>query len=140
MAMFCVLSGSALAARPASVDGSQFTIEKLQRIAGSDESFTTGELTAEVGQYVEYEIVVTNTSDSTLNFAELEDFECTGVFPTGETELEPGAQRDLHLRRIPGRIRRMGKHGRNRNEPAGRQRHEPGKPGIQHGGRQRRGT
>ena len=91
MAIFCVLAGSALAARPKSIDeSSQFTIEKFQKIANTDSSFTTGELTAEVGQTVDYEIVVTNTSDETLNFEPLEDFSCTNISPDGETELEAG--------------------------------------------------
>ena len=91
MAIFCILSGSALAARPKSIDeSSQFTIEKFQKIANTDSSFTTGELTAEVGQTVDYEIVVTNTSDETLNFGKLEDEDCTNISPEGETELEAG--------------------------------------------------
>ncbi len=90
MAIFWILSGSALAARPKSVEGSPFTIEKLQRIANTDSSFTTEELTAAVGQTVEYEIVVTNTSDETLNFGKLEDEDCTNISPAGETELEAG--------------------------------------------------
>ena len=90
MAAFCVITGTAFGARPSLNEGSEFTIEKLQRIAGSGEDFTTGELTAEVGQSVEYEIIVTNTSDSSLEFAELEDEDCTGISPAGETELEPG--------------------------------------------------
>ncbi len=87
MAIFCVLAGSALAARPHIVEGQRFAIEKYQRIAGEDQSFTTATLTAEVGQTVEYEIVVTNISDSTLSFSPLEDFGCTGISPEGETEL-----------------------------------------------------
>ena len=90
IAAFCVLAGSASAAKPSLREGSEFTIEKLQRIAGEDQSFTTAELTAEVGQTVEYEIVVTNTSDSTLEFSALEDEECEGISPAGETELEAG--------------------------------------------------
>ncbi len=90
MAIFCVLSGSALAARPKSEDGSPFTIEKLQRIANTDSPFTTGELTAAVGQTVDYEIVVRNNSDETLNFGELKDEDCTNISPVGETELEAG--------------------------------------------------
>jgi hypothetical protein len=94
-AAFGLLSGSALAAKRSSVDGPaadgpQFTIEKLQRIAGTEGDFTTGMLTAEVGQSVEYEIVVTNTSDSSLSFSELEDEDCQGISPAGETELQPG--------------------------------------------------
>ncbi len=54
-----------MAARPKTDEGTPFTIEKLQRIAG-EADFTTGDLTAELGQSVEYEIVVTNTSDSTI--------------------------------------------------------------------------
>ena len=97
MAMFCILSGSALAARPHvtkaarphAVEGQEFMIEKFQRIAGEDQSFTTDPLIGEVGQTVEYEIVVTNTSDSTLYFQPLEDLYCSGISPEGETELEP---------------------------------------------------
>lgn len=93
---FVLLTGSALAARPSPVDGPpvadgpQFTIEKLQRIAGTEGDFTTDELTAEVGQSVEYEIVVTDTGDSSLSFSELQDEDCQGISPAGETELQPG--------------------------------------------------
>ncbi len=97
-AMFCILSGSALAARPHvakaarphAVEGQEFAIEKFQRIAGEDQSFTTDNLTAEVGQTVEYEIVVTNTSASTLYFSPLEDLFCRGISPDKVTALEPG--------------------------------------------------
>jgi uncharacterized repeat protein (TIGR01451 family) len=84
------LAGPALAARPSIAEGQQFTIEKLQLIAGSEDAgFTTEPLTAEVGQTVEYEIVVTNTGDSTLTFSPLTDPNCTDISPAGTTELEP---------------------------------------------------
>ena len=90
LAIFLALAGSSMAAKPKTDEGTPpFTIEKLQRIAG-EADFTTGDLTAEEGQTVEYEIVVTNTSDSTISFSELEDENCSGIAPEGETELEAG--------------------------------------------------
>jgi hypothetical protein len=50
-----------------------FTIEKLQRISGS---FTAEALSGEVGQRVEYEIVVMNTGNTPLEFASLTDERC----------------------------------------------------------------
>ncbi|HTY95535.1 MAG TPA: hypothetical protein VMB91_00730 [Solirubrobacteraceae bacterium] len=89
MAIFVSLAGVSMAAKPKTDDGTTFTIEKLQRIDGEG-AFTSADLTAEVGDFVEYEIVVTNTSDSTISFSELEDENCSGVFPDSETELEAG--------------------------------------------------
>lgn len=80
---------SASAAPELPEGGTSFTIEKFQMIADTDSGFTTEELLGEVGQTVDYEIVVTNTSDNSLQFSPLDDPDCTGISPGGSTELEP---------------------------------------------------
>ena len=53
-----------------------FAIEKLQEIEGSGAGFTTAPLTGQVGQTVDYEIVVTNTSNVTETFTNFTDPHC----------------------------------------------------------------
>jgi hypothetical protein len=70
-----------------------FSIEKLQRIAGSSGSFTTSPLTGEVGQMVEYEIVVKNTGNVALTFSSFSDPHCdpgTLAGGPGQAALAPG--------------------------------------------------
>ena len=55
-----------------------FTVEKLQRIAGTGGEFTTLELNAEVGQTVQYEIVVTD-GPLPLSFANFTDANCQNI-------------------------------------------------------------
>jgi hypothetical protein len=45
-----------------------FTVEKLQRIAGDSGSFTSAPITGELGDTVDYEIVVKNTGNVPLSF------------------------------------------------------------------------
>jgi hypothetical protein len=67
--------------------GPAFTIEKLQRIGSSGE-YTRSELTAEVGQTINYEIVVTNTGNAPLTFASPpSDPKCEAITPTGSVTL-----------------------------------------------------
>ena len=71
-----------------------FTIEKLQEIAGSGSGFTTHPLIGEVGQTVDYEIVVTNTGNVPLGFSNFIDPKCdegTIAGGPGESKLAPGA-------------------------------------------------
>ena len=68
-----------------------FTIEKLQKIAG-EASYTTSELSAKVGQTVDYEIVVKNTGNVPLRFKEPSDPRCGGISPGGEQTLATGSQ------------------------------------------------
>ncbi|HWX97772.1 MAG TPA: hypothetical protein VNZ01_13105 [Solirubrobacteraceae bacterium] len=69
-----------------------FSIAKLQEIAGSNAGFTESPLTGEVGQTVNYEIVVTNTGNVPLTFGELTDEKCESVTGgPGETAVAPGA-------------------------------------------------
>jgi hypothetical protein len=56
-----------------------FTIEKLQEIAGSGEGFVRSQLTAEVGQTVDCEIVVRNTGNVPLTFSNFTDANCENV-------------------------------------------------------------
>ncbi|HEX3433696.1 MAG TPA: hypothetical protein VHT25_06495 [Solirubrobacteraceae bacterium] len=52
------------------------TIEKLQRIAGGSPTYTTSPLTGEVGQTVEYEMIVKNTGNTPLTLSALNDPHC----------------------------------------------------------------
>jgi uncharacterized repeat protein (TIGR01451 family) len=68
-----------------------FAIEKLQRIGGTG-PFTTEELTGEVGDVVEYEIIVTNTGDVPLEFSNFSDPHCEGISGgPGGKPVQPGA-------------------------------------------------
>ncbi len=67
------------------VEEPNFSIEKLQRISGS---FTKEWLHGEIGQVVQYEIVVKNTGNTTVRFGALKDAKCTNVAPAGETTLK----------------------------------------------------
>jgi uncharacterized repeat protein (TIGR01451 family) len=66
-----------------------FTIEKFQRLGGQG-AFTKNELIGQIGQTVEYEIVVTNTGNVTLKFSHFTDTKCEGI-AGGASELAPGA-------------------------------------------------
>jgi hypothetical protein len=54
----------------------EFSIEKLQKIDGSQSPFTTEELEGEVGQTVDYEIIVTNTGNVPLTMSNFTDAGC----------------------------------------------------------------
>ncbi len=67
-----------------------FTIEKLQRLS-SDAPFTTFELSGTIGQVVEYEIVVRNTSEIPLTFSNLTDPNCQNITGgPGNNPVPPG--------------------------------------------------
>ncbi|HTQ67561.1 MAG TPA: hypothetical protein VMI13_02610 [Solirubrobacteraceae bacterium] len=68
-----------------------FTIEKQQRLKG-ETNYTTSELTGEVGQVVEYKIIVKNTGNQSIQFGSLKDTACSGISPSGSTELAPGKE------------------------------------------------
>ncbi len=59
-----------------------FTIVKEQQIAGSG-SFTTAQLTGSVGQTVDYEMIVTNTGNTSLTFSAFTDTQCDSGTITG---------------------------------------------------------
>ena len=71
------------------VQEARFTIEMLQRLHG-ETSYTKSELTAGVGQTVEYAVIVKNAGAVTLKFAALKDGGCENISPRGGTELEAG--------------------------------------------------
>jgi hypothetical protein len=67
-----------------------FSIEKLQEIAGSGAGFTRSKLSAKVGETVDYEIVVANTGNESLNLGALSDEHCEGLSGgPGAAPLEP---------------------------------------------------
>lgn len=70
-----------------------FTIEKSQEIKGSGSGFTTSPLTASVGQTVDYQIVVTNTSNVDETFSGFTDAHCdagTIAGGPGSSSVGPG--------------------------------------------------
>jgi hypothetical protein len=74
--------------------GVAFTIEKLQRIAGTGGSYTTAPLTGHEGQTIEYEIVVKNTGYLPLTFSGFTDAHCGTGTITGGSGSEPVARGD----------------------------------------------
>ncbi|HTZ62728.1 MAG TPA: hypothetical protein VMB51_01335 [Solirubrobacteraceae bacterium] len=71
-----------------------FKIEKLQEIRGSGMGFTKEKLMGEVGQTVDYEIVVTNTGQVPLTFSDFTDPHCdpgTIEGGPGSSPVVPGA-------------------------------------------------
>lgn len=60
-----------------------FSVEKLQQIEGAGGGYTTEQLTGDVGQTVDYEIVVRNTGNVPLGFASLSDARCDAGTITG---------------------------------------------------------
>jgi len=67
-----------------------FTLEKLQRIQGRGESFTTSTLTAPLGKTIEYEIIATNTGNVPLTFGKLSDTHCSGLTGGPSGPVGPG--------------------------------------------------
>src|SRR5438105_2912429 len=62
----------------------EFTIEKLQEIAGSGRGFTKSPLIGAIGETVDYEIIVTNTGIEPLALSEFSDEHCdTGTLAGG---------------------------------------------------------
>jgi uncharacterized repeat protein (TIGR01451 family) len=74
------------------VEVTEFTIEKLQEVEGSKAGFTTSKLTGEVGQTVDYKILVKNTSNVALHFGKLSDASCEGISPNAEETVAAGAE------------------------------------------------
>jgi len=68
-----------------------FSIENLQKIAG-EASYTSSELTGEVGQTVDYKIVLKNTGSVALKFGKLSDANCEGINPGGEESISPSGE------------------------------------------------
>jgi hypothetical protein len=72
-------------------DKPAFTIEKLQQIEGSGNPFTSSELDGELGQTVDYQIIVKNTGNVPLTFSEFTDEKCTNIAGgPGATPVAPG--------------------------------------------------
>jgi|GEM_PF-1912495 hypothetical protein len=70
---------------PPTLPAPAFTIEKLQQIAGAGGAYTSSQLTALVGQTVDYEIIVTNTGNVPLSLEALNDPQCDAGTLAGET-------------------------------------------------------
>ena len=60
-----------------------FTLEKLQKIAGSADPFTTSTLAGRVGQTIEYEVIVKNTGNVSLTLTGFSDAQCDPSTITG---------------------------------------------------------
>jgi hypothetical protein len=73
--------------------GHSYTIEKRQKIFTSKSGFVTTPLSGEVGQTVEYQIVVTNTGSEFLDFSNFQDPHCDKGTIKGGVEglLAPGS-------------------------------------------------
>jgi len=78
---------------PAPAPSPSFTLQKLETVSSSGQPFTPGPITANPGQVIDYEIVVTNTGPNPLSLA-LVDTMCTSIGgPTGDVSggyLAPG--------------------------------------------------
>ena len=78
---------------PQPTEEPSFTIEKQQEIKGSGTGFKTSPLTGEIGQTVDYEIVVRNTANVPETFSPLTDANCdegTIVGGPGSSPVAPG--------------------------------------------------
>ncbi len=69
-----------------------FTIEKLQEIEGSNAGYVKTKVSADVGETVDYKILVKNTGDVSLKFGKLSDSNCTAINPSGEETLAPAGE------------------------------------------------
>ncbi len=67
----------------------QFTVEKLQQVAGTIGLFTTARLTAAAGQTLNYQIVVRNAGAAALTISEVSDEHCDPGTLTGGTGSAP---------------------------------------------------
>jgi uncharacterized repeat protein (TIGR01451 family) len=92
---FDILGKLTCAAAPA------LSIEKLQRLANGPPAYTTSPLSGEVGDTVEYEIVVTNSGNVPLTLTEFTDPNCGPVSGgPGSAELAPGAKTTYTCTRV----------------------------------------
>ncbi len=73
----------------------EFTIEKLQEIQGSGGGLTKSELTGELGQVVDYRVIVRNTGNVAIKFAPLIDKNCSSISPSGATEVPVGGSEEF---------------------------------------------
>lgn len=64
---------------PQPTEEPSFTIVKSQEIAGTSAGFTTSPLTGKIGETVDYEIVVTNTSHVKETFSAFSDPNCDSI-------------------------------------------------------------
>jgi hypothetical protein len=95
----------AAASKPGHVEVQKpsFTIEKLQRVAGSGGGFTASPLAAEEKQTIEYEIVVKNTGTVLLELTNFSDPHCdlgTIAPGPGAIAIAPGASTTYTCRHV----------------------------------------
>jgi uncharacterized repeat protein (TIGR01451 family) len=67
-----------------------FSIEKLQKIEGHEEPFTTADVAAKAGDTVDYKIIVGNTGNEPLTFTNFTDTQCEGIAGGPSGAVEPG--------------------------------------------------
>ena len=73
-----------MSSRPSNVrPDPAFTLEKLQKIDGSEDDFSTAPLTAKVGQTIDYKVLVTNTGNVPLTLSSFGDPHCDAGTITG---------------------------------------------------------
>ena len=73
-----------------------YTITKEQRIKG-ESSYTTSELSGEVGQIVEYKIIVKNTGNVSILYGVAQRHRLLEHLPVGPDRTRARQRRDLHL-------------------------------------------
>ena len=66
-----------------------FKVEKEQKLSGEG-AFTTSKLTGKLGETVDYEIIVTDTGNTSVTLEKMTDANCTGISGPGKTQLAPG--------------------------------------------------
>ncbi len=70
-----------------------FTIETLQELEGSKAGFTKSKIVgADIGETVDYDVVVKNTGNVAVKFRQLSDTGCQGVAPSAEETVPAGGE------------------------------------------------
>jgi uncharacterized repeat protein (TIGR01451 family) len=78
-----------------------FSIIKLQKIAGTEDPYTTAPIKAKVGQKIDYEIVVHNTGNVPLVFSEFLDTHCGSLTGgPGSNTVAKGATTIYHCNHV----------------------------------------
>ena len=75
----------------------EFTIEKAQRVEGTETAFTGDELTAKLGDTIEYQIKVSNTGNRSLRVLRTVGPQLRRSLARRRNRTGTGRNRDLHL-------------------------------------------